>query len=421
MVAAIAYFIRLYVTLLVEPELNPLKHFPVVTVMHKLTLPLVPELLLWVEKPFSLLGPIVGGALAGLTVFLLPSLSGFLVWELKANYRLYRAARAEHVPPAQLGPHGETMQGLLVAGLHSGTLPKLYRRLRRAAQRHHERSVSRRAALHRESGREGDSLAGFRKGLRGVQRGLQRFAERELLAVLNATVRWRISGLALDRVDLSSNRIRVRFSCEGHRDDPCELTIEQLGDKIVASISAPGFVAHLDDEHRILFENALAVFYQRAQVQLVREQLEAELGSLAHYDIADEGLVVWPSQATSWKSCTASMPTDPRRSNRSLSAAEPPWCSTHAGYCFPTSRSLGRLGRGSGAHTRTRPSPYGGCSWGHPCSRRNSPPNLSRSDDQEIVNDSVFARRLSGFCGLVRVWPAATAALQRVLAGGGFC
>ena len=70
--------------------------------------------------------------------------------------------------------------------------------------------------------------------------------------------------------------------------------MEQLGDRIVASISIPGFLARLDDEHRILFENALAVFYQRAQVQLVREQLEAELGSRAHYDIADEGLVVWP-------------------------------------------------------------------------------------------------------------------------------
>ena len=45
-----------------------------------------------------------------------------------------------------------------------------------------------------------------------------------------------------------------------------------------------------------MFENALAGFYQRAEVDLVREQLAAELGSAAHYDISDEGLLVWPER-----------------------------------------------------------------------------------------------------------------------------
>lgn len=291
--AAVAYVIRLYVTLLVEPELNPLKHFPVITVAHKLSLPFLPEMLRWIEPPLAVFGPIVGGALAGLTVFLLPSFSGFLVWELKANYRLYRATRSNNVHPAQLGPHGETMQGLLVAGLHSGTLPKLYHRLRRAAQHQYERQAPR-PVSHGEASTEVAQLAGLREAIRVVQRAIRWFVERELLSALSATERWKMGELVMDHVESSSNRIRIRLSCRAVDQEPCELTLEQLGDRIVAGISAPGFLAALDATHQLLFENALAVFYHRAEVRIVREQVESELGSEAHYDVVENGLVVWP-------------------------------------------------------------------------------------------------------------------------------
>jgi hypothetical protein len=55
-------------------------------------------------------------------------------------------------------------------------------------------------------------------------------------------------------------------------------------------------VAELTDEALLLFENALAGLYHRADVDLVREQIEAELGDGVHYDIADEGLIVWPGR-----------------------------------------------------------------------------------------------------------------------------
>ncbi len=35
----VAYAVRVYLTLLVEPQINPIKHFPVVTVAAKLMLP----------------------------------------------------------------------------------------------------------------------------------------------------------------------------------------------------------------------------------------------------------------------------------------------------------------------------------------------------------------------------------------------
>ena len=37
--AVINYVVRIYVTLLIEPQINPIKHFPVVTVSHKIMLP----------------------------------------------------------------------------------------------------------------------------------------------------------------------------------------------------------------------------------------------------------------------------------------------------------------------------------------------------------------------------------------------
>ena len=36
----VAYLVRIYVNLLIEPQVNPIKHFPVVTVSHKVILPL---------------------------------------------------------------------------------------------------------------------------------------------------------------------------------------------------------------------------------------------------------------------------------------------------------------------------------------------------------------------------------------------
>ena len=183
------------------------------------------------------------------------------------------------------------MRSLLVVGLHSGTLPKLYERLRRAAQREDDAgAVSlRRPQIDTPSA----GVGRFRAGIRRVERALRRFVERELLAILQHCPRWTFGQLSLDRIDLSSNRIRVQLSCS-QLDGVCAITIEEQSGYVVAGFASLGFVASLPLAAALLFENALAGFYQRAQVDLVREQIEFELGPTAHYDIADEGLVVWP-------------------------------------------------------------------------------------------------------------------------------
>ena len=63
---------------------------------------------------------------------------------------------------------------------------------------------------------------------------------------------------------------------------------------LVASVATLGFVASLAADQRTTFDLALTGLYKRAGVDLVREQIEALIGTGTPYDVADEGLVVWP-------------------------------------------------------------------------------------------------------------------------------
>lgn len=289
--AVVAYVFRLYITLLVEPEINPLKHFPVVTVAHKIMLPFLPDLLTAIEKPLFILPPILGGAIAGVTVFLLPSVFGFLAWELKENYRLYRSTRSEFIEPVRFGPGGENFRELLVEGLHSGTVPKVYDRLRRAARREADSNTLQPLSV--RSPNKSSETGRFHQRLRRIELCLRKLVERQLLPPLEVFSNSTLGDLELDRVEISFNRIRLRLSSNGHADaGPLEITIEQLGGHLVASLSRRGFIDRLSDVDHLLFENVLAVFYHRAHIDIVREQLQEELGMMVDYDILDDGLVV---------------------------------------------------------------------------------------------------------------------------------
>ena len=74
-------------------------------------------------------------AVVGGLLFSLPGTFGFLAWELLSNWRLYAANRGRFLRAIIVGSHGETVAGLLQPGFHSGTLPKLYSKLRKAERR----------------------------------------------------------------------------------------------------------------------------------------------------------------------------------------------------------------------------------------------------------------------------------------------
>ncbi len=284
----LAYVIRLYITLLIEPEINPLKHFPVVTVAHKICIPLLTEMLPWLNKLLSPLGPVIGGTIAGTTVFLFPSIFGFLVWEFKENFRLYRENRARRLQPVPIGQHGETVGTLMRPGFHSGTLPKHFAKLRRAA-RHAELAES----LGKTQAH--GALRGLQQTLEDLKETIRRAVEREVGELLAACPNFRVGTISVVSIDLGSNRVTVELSCDKLTKAHTVITFEEQSGLIVASVAAPGFIDVLPDkESRILFENALAGFYRVAGVDLVREQIRAVLGDDVAYDIANEGLVVWP-------------------------------------------------------------------------------------------------------------------------------
>ena len=282
----VTYVVRFVVTLLVEPQVNPIKHFPVVTVSHKILLTQAFRL----EALMSgLFGKDLGLAIAGTVLLLTPGIFGFLVWELKENWRLYEANRPRTLRPVVVGHHGETLARLLRPGFHSGTVPKLFAKLRRA-----ERKAIR---------------TGQRKGVRKhrahlheVEESVRHFIDRDFRELL---VRGRALAdmpLGLGDVCLAAKRIEVEVCRPGHPGPALRIAFEEHSGWVVAGIAEPGWLAELDRPARHAVASALAGLYKMAGVDLVREPIaqaiEAGRASPAPpamtYDFREEGLVVWP-------------------------------------------------------------------------------------------------------------------------------
>jgi len=125
----LVYLFRFGFTVLLEPQVNPVKHFPVVSVGHKIMLLLVPSVAQFVSDrtgwSFDYCIVVVFTVIG-----LIPGFLGFMVWELKENWRLYRANMPARLVPVSFGSHGETARGMLAPGFHSGTIPSLFRRAR---------------------------------------------------------------------------------------------------------------------------------------------------------------------------------------------------------------------------------------------------------------------------------------------------
>ncbi len=272
------YVFRAIFNLFVEPTFNPIKHFPVVTVTAKLIVPIYKDLFHLFAAPLEpLLGKALGGTVAGGAIFLLPGLAGFLVWEFKENWRLYRANQSPTLRPEIVGHHGETVLRLMRPGLHSGTLPKLYARLR------HGRG--------RSSRKQYEALHHLRDRLR-------QFVERNLLAVLAGSKSWGdCTPLTAGEIKIGTNRIRLEL-CGPQAS--VHVDFEEHAGWLVAGLPRlvawnDTWLAQLTPEQALAFRDALAGFYKLAGVEVVREQIESLLPAETTYDLTPEGLVVWPA------------------------------------------------------------------------------------------------------------------------------
>ncbi|MDB5313036.1 MAG: hypothetical protein JWO38_7238 [Gemmataceae bacterium] len=290
-----AFLLRFYLVVLIEPMLNPLK-LPLSILFAKFIYPLLllfPGVLQ--PDPGSVLGyrsPLVGSLADYLTepgasvlvlgtLWLLPDACTFLFWEMRENWRLYRANRPAAIRPVAVGPHGETVKGLLHWGFHSGTVPRLFAKLRAAEQEAARTDVWRDART-------------YRAALRGVEEAVRRFVTRDFIEVLNSPESgWDGPRLCVGRVILGTNRIRLELVPEGTA-APAWLEWEDRSGWLVAGWAGAGFLSALSEEQARVFGNALAYLYKRAGVDVVREQVRAELPKEAkHFDIGPDGLLVW--------------------------------------------------------------------------------------------------------------------------------
>ena len=319
--------VRFCVTLLIEPQINPIKHFPVVTVSHKMILPWAVHITYLLAAPLTpFLGTVLANAIGPLVVTAIPGVFGFLVWELKENWKLYAANRPRKLRPARIGHHGESLLRLLCPGFHSGTIPKLFARRRRAARMTHQNpNVNKQARYAEKLHHEAESL--------------RHFVDRELIGLLSSSRTFRYRSLSVGHVELATNRVTILLLDRDQPGEPVKIEFDEQSGWLIATVADLGWLRELTDEDRAVFRTALAGLYKLGSVDLVREQIESHLvapvitavaspvddipdatapakvhfaASVPHtpsthtlsqsnsplkthpYDVASNGLVVWP-------------------------------------------------------------------------------------------------------------------------------
>jgi hypothetical protein len=242
---AISYLIRFVWLLFIEPQINPIKHFPVVTVGHKLSLLLIP----------TVAATGLGVGWATFILGLVPGVYGFIAWELKENWKLYRANLSPTIDPDIVGGHGEWVVNYVRPGFHSGTLPVLFARLRNSegpARLHHE------------------------EGLHHVGAELRRFVQRALLLPLAAAREWGEGDVpAVGQIALATSRIRVKLTCLGLGEKSAWIEFKNDGGRLAARLTEPGWTAGLQGGRLEAWDEMLSAFYARAGVEGVRKEWAA--------------------------------------------------------------------------------------------------------------------------------------------------
>ena len=276
------FILRFCVNLLIEPQINPIKHFPVVTVSHKLLLPTMPVVLGPILTP--LLGSETAATSMAVTIAtLIPGIFGFLVWELKENWRLYHSNRPQHLKAAIIGSHGETLLKLMKPGFHSGTQPKLFRKLRRLERR-------------KNSFRRYHIRKGLNEQLRHVKVQVEHFVEREFITLLDECPTWDRT-IHIQRVHPASNSIQVDLLDEVTQ-QVATLTFQEQSGWLVAGFIRPGWLHSLNEEQQRIMCVTLAGLYTIGRVDMVREKIHALIpNSRISYDVTHQGLVIWPDSS----------------------------------------------------------------------------------------------------------------------------
>ena len=270
---------RILFIVMVEPMLHPLK-LPICFVAAKVLYPVMGPM--GSETWIPALSPYLGYWLAMSTVttiiFLMPNAFGFLFWEFRENRGLYAANRPTRPRYAPAGPGGEDMRALFEPGLHGGTLPRIFRRLRKAGKPVCEGG---------DRARERQSL----KQLEDVREAVSRFIRRNLIDPLAVSPGWSLQNAApLERplevnlLRLSTHRAQAFLSVPGappESDPAIVVTFEFRAGNLWGSFKAGHWLNTLPPERRPGVALAAAWCLCAAGVQLNDEQVVSLLGPMA--------------------------------------------------------------------------------------------------------------------------------------------
>jgi hypothetical protein len=272
----IAYITRFVINLLIEPQINPIKHFPVVTVSHKMILPTAP----YIAGALRRVGveSYRAGFAAGLITLCTPGIFGFLAWEFKENWKLYKANRSKNLKPVRIGSHGETLATFLRPGFHSGTVPKIFHKLRKAQLR----ADAPRARANKQL-----------EALHHVETALAAFFTREFLAQLNRHPLFEKTLVTLGHVHLATTLIRIELLLSSQ--EPLVISFEQRAAWVLAGIDKPGWTSDLTAAQLQQLAAALLGLYKLAGVDLIAEQVQSLLPDGSHFDFRKNDLIVWPT------------------------------------------------------------------------------------------------------------------------------
>ncbi len=284
----ISYVGRFYMVVLIEPGINPLK-FPISSIAAKIVYPYTYSNVALQEQLAEPLAPLMGAYLAKAFIlfgvfFWLPDVFGFLVWEMKENWSLYRSNRGKALAPVMVGAHGETVRGLLQPGFHSGTIPRLYAKLREA-ERHAYKTRNWHPARY------------YREQLEEVARAMTVFVTRELIALVGQSRSWQGQAIEVGQVHLTINRIRFTLRHSAYPASEVEVELQLRDGWLVAGLDDLGWLCRLTADQLRAFTAALAALYKLAGIDLVQEQVRANLPpSVTSFEIDARGLVLYPAE-----------------------------------------------------------------------------------------------------------------------------
>ena len=255
--SVVAYVLRFAINVLIEPQFNPIKHFPVVTVSHKLLLPLIPHFAKGPHRGGN--GESGGGTYRRRhhhqhsRTLRIPGLGAD--GELAAVCRQPAAepgaradgcARRIDEPPPQIGlPLGHAAKAI-----------------RQAPPCRAPRAGRSWYAVHKQI-----------RALRRIELSIRHYVEREFLELFAESRCWQGPALLLEEVRLGTNSVRLAIGCPDLGAADLHLAMDLQSGWLVAGVARAGWLERLLPHQRQVLTTALLGLYKTAGADLVRNRL----------------------------------------------------------------------------------------------------------------------------------------------------